>query len=187
MRIGSGTPVVFSDGDDLVKLRRISHDDRAFNESFIQDLVLRHPDVLPAAELDETKSPLVPIGSEIATDVGPIDALFVSPSGGITIVEAKLWRNPESRREVVGQIIDYAQNLSTWSYERLDKTCRQATGRSLWELVCAADESRSPDSEAAKPMVFATTLVLITLVVLLNVVAISLRNRLRKKYAAAKF
>ena len=46
---------------------------------------------------------------------------------------------------------------------------------------------QSPDSEAAKPMVFATTLVLITLVVLLNVVAILLRNRLRKKYAAAKF
>jgi phosphate transport system permease protein len=46
---------------------------------------------------------------------------------------------------------------------------------------------QSPDSEAAKPMVFATTLVLITLVVLLNIVAIRLRNRLRKKYAAAKF
>ena len=149
MRIGTGTPVVFGDGDDPVELRRVSHADRAFTESFIQDLVFRHPDVLPAAEFDESKSPLIPIGREIATDVGPIDALFVSPSGGITVVEAKLWRNPESRREVVGQIIDYAQNLSTWSYERLDQTCRQATGTSLWGRVSAQDEGRSPETEAA--------------------------------------
>ncbi len=149
MRIGTGTPVVLGDGDEPVTLRRVSHSDRAFTENFIQDLVFHHPDVLPAAELDETKSPLVPVGREIATDVGPIDALFVSPSGGITVVEAKLWRNPESRREVVGQIIDYAQNLSTWSYERLDQTYRQATGSSLWGLVSAQDKGRSPEAEAA--------------------------------------
>jgi hypothetical protein len=148
MRIGTGTPVVFGNSDEPVQLQRMSHNDRAFTEGFIQDLVLRHPDILPVAELDEAKSPLVPIGREIATDVGPIDALFVSPSGGITIVEAKLWRNPESRREVVGQIIDYAQNLSNWSYERLDQTCLQSSGSSLWELVAAQDEDRSPEAEA---------------------------------------
>jgi phosphate transport system permease protein len=46
---------------------------------------------------------------------------------------------------------------------------------------------QSPDSEAAKPMVFATTLVLILLVVVLNLLAILVRNHLRKKYAADKF
>jgi phosphate transport system permease protein len=46
---------------------------------------------------------------------------------------------------------------------------------------------QSPDSEAAKPMVFATTLVLILLVVVLNLFAILVRNHLRKKYAADKF
>ena len=149
MRIGAGAPVVFGESGEPVTLQRVSHNDRTFTENFIQDLVSRHPDVLPAVELDETKSPLVPIGREVATDVGPIDALFVSPSGGITIVEAKLWRNPESRREVVGQIIDYAQNLSTWSYERLDQTCRQAMGASLWDLVSAQDEDRSLGAEAS--------------------------------------
>ena len=148
MRIGTGTPVVFGDDGDPIELRRVSHNDRTFTESFIQDLVFRYPDVLPVVELDEAKSPLVPIGREIATDVGPIDALFVSPGGGITVVEAKLWRNPESRREVVGQIIDYAQNLSTWSYERLDNACRQATGSSLWGVAAAQDGERSPEAEA---------------------------------------
>ncbi|HMP74340.1 MAG TPA: phosphate ABC transporter permease PstA [Kiritimatiellia bacterium] len=46
---------------------------------------------------------------------------------------------------------------------------------------------QSPDSEAAKPMVFATTLVLILLVVILNLTAILVRNHLRKKYSAAAF
>lgn len=46
---------------------------------------------------------------------------------------------------------------------------------------------QSPDSEAARPMVFATTLLLIGLVILLNLGAILLRNRLRKRYASSSF
>jgi phosphate transport system permease protein len=46
---------------------------------------------------------------------------------------------------------------------------------------------QSPDSEAAKPMVFATTLFLIALVVLLNLGAIFIRERLRRKYATGAF
>lgn len=46
---------------------------------------------------------------------------------------------------------------------------------------------QSPDSEAAKPMVFATTLLLIILVVILNLSAIIIRERLRRKYATGAF
>jgi len=46
---------------------------------------------------------------------------------------------------------------------------------------------QSPDSEAAIPMVFATTLVLISLIVVLNMSAILLRNHIRKKYQASAF
>jgi phosphate transport system permease protein len=46
---------------------------------------------------------------------------------------------------------------------------------------------QSPDADAAQPMVFATTLCLITLVVLLNIGAIFIRDRLRKKYATGAF
>jgi phosphate transport system permease protein len=46
---------------------------------------------------------------------------------------------------------------------------------------------QSPDSEAAKPMVFATTLLLILLVVVLNLGAILLREHLRKKYKTGAF
>lgn len=46
---------------------------------------------------------------------------------------------------------------------------------------------QSPDSEAAKPMVFATTLLLIFLVVVMNLFAIVIRNHLRKKYTSSSF
>lgn len=46
---------------------------------------------------------------------------------------------------------------------------------------------QSPDSEAAKPMVFATTFFLILLVVILNLGAIVIRDKLRKKYSTGAF
>ena len=44
---------------------------------------------------------------------------------------------------------------------------------------------QSQNSEAAKPMVFTTTLLLIGIVVLLNVIAISIRARLRRRFQGA--
>ena len=41
---------------------------------------------------------------------------------------------------------------------------------------------QSPNVEAAKPMVYATAVLLLLIVVLLNLTAIIVRNRLRKKY-----
>jgi phosphate transport system permease protein len=41
---------------------------------------------------------------------------------------------------------------------------------------------QSENSEAAKPMVFTTTLLLIGLIVVLNLVAISVRARLRRRF-----
>ncbi len=44
---------------------------------------------------------------------------------------------------------------------------------------------QSPNAEAAKPMVFMTAFLLILIVVILNITAIIIRNRLRKKYATS--
>jgi phosphate transport system permease protein len=46
---------------------------------------------------------------------------------------------------------------------------------------------QSPDSDAARPMVFATTLLLLVLVVCLNLGAIWIRNRLRARFKGASF
>ena len=44
---------------------------------------------------------------------------------------------------------------------------------------------QSPNVEAAKPMVYVTTLILVGVVVSLNIMAISIRNRMRRKYAGS--
>ena len=46
---------------------------------------------------------------------------------------------------------------------------------------------QSPNVEAARPMVYTTALMLLTIVLLLNLTAIVVRNKLRKKYATAAF
>ncbi|HEX3315617.1 MAG TPA: ABC transporter permease subunit [Gemmataceae bacterium] len=46
---------------------------------------------------------------------------------------------------------------------------------------------QSPNSEAARPMVYTTALLLIVIVALLNVTAVVLRRRLRKKYLVSHF
>src|SRR5262249_56797454 len=46
---------------------------------------------------------------------------------------------------------------------------------------------QSPDSESAKPMVFTITFLLIVIVAVLNVMAVWLRARLRKRYLASQF
>jgi phosphate transport system permease protein len=45
---------------------------------------------------------------------------------------------------------------------------------------------QSPNVEAAKPMVYTTTLLLILIVIFLNLAAIVIRNRLKKKYALSQ-
>jgi phosphate transport system permease protein len=46
---------------------------------------------------------------------------------------------------------------------------------------------QSPNAEAARPMVFTSTLLLIAIVVILNLLGIRIRSKLRKRFAAGKF
>ena len=44
---------------------------------------------------------------------------------------------------------------------------------------------QSPNVEAAKPMVYVTTMVLVSVVIMLNLVAIAIRNRMKRKFAGS--
>ncbi|WP_340587308.1 hypothetical protein [Erythrobacter alti] len=91
------------------------------SEAWIQDLVHTHPGCLPIAEVDPVFADPVAICRELNTPAGPIDNFLVTPSGLPVLVECKLWRNPEGRREVVGQILDYAKELALWSSSDLQR------------------------------------------------------------------
>src|SRR5262252_2459694 len=111
---------------------------RSYDETFVQDLVFEHPQALPIDEIDTAYRGLVPICQELRTPAGNIDCLFVNRSGLLCIVECKLWRNPEARREVVAQILDYAKELGRWKYEDLQREVSKRLGQAgnvLYERV----------------------------------------------------
>ena len=78
-----------------------------------------------------------------------MDALFVNALGRITIAEFKLWRNPQARREVIGQILDYTREIASWSYEDLQREVSKTLGKEgnvLFDLVSA----RAPETNEAE-------------------------------------
>lgn len=93
----------------------------AVSEADIQALVHAHPSCLPISEIDAIFASPVAICRELQTPAGSIDNLLITPTGLPILVECKLWRNPQGRREVVGQILDYAKELSRWSSSDLQR------------------------------------------------------------------
>lgn len=135
-----GTPLIVDAGGKAEKLERVAltGSDANYSEKYLQELIFNHPSCLPIYEIDQSFSNLIPVCCELNTPAGPLDILFVTPTGRLGIVEAKLWRNPEARRKVIGQILDYAKELSAWSYEDLQREIARVTGRkgnALFEIA----------------------------------------------------
>ncbi len=138
-------PILISDVNPDVLLERVpltgESGTSAYDEDWLQNLLYKHPQALPIYEINPTFAGLIPICRELSTPAGPLDVLYATPEGRIAVLEAKLWRNPEARRKVVGQILDYAKELSHWTYETLDAAVMAARRRdegkaqSLFDLV----------------------------------------------------
>ncbi len=111
-------------------------------EAWLRDTLQSHPELLPIGDLDPAYGPLLPVCTELMTEAGPIDNVFINPQGRLTLVECKLWRNPEARRKVVAQLLDYARVLVRWSYADLQRQVSARTGRHgnlPFQIVQAAD------------------------------------------------
>ena len=153
-------PILISSTGPNVLLERVpltgASGTSVYNEDWLQDLLYQHPESLPIAEINPAFAGLIPICREMQTPAGPIDVLYATREGRIAVLEAKLWRNPEARRKVIGQILDYAKELSHWTYETLDAAVRsarrrdQGTAQSLFEVVreqhAELDEAQFIDS-----------------------------------------
>jgi hypothetical protein len=108
-------------------LSAIDPEGAIYNEGWLQELIRLHPDILPVKEFGPVFFPLIPLGREVPTSSGNIDNLFISPQGYLVLVETKLWRNPEAKRDVVAQSIDYASAISRWKFSDLDQAARKFT------------------------------------------------------------
>lgn len=133
------SPCWISNTGEHIPLKQVDFNDKQIAEKWLQDALSKSPDLLPVAEINSSFTPLISLGREIDS----IDNLYISPNGRITIVETKLWRNPEATREVVAQIMDYATRLIFWSYTDLENNAKKALspaplyGKTIYELVCS--------------------------------------------------
>jgi hypothetical protein len=125
-----------------------------YDERWLQLLIQAHPTLLPVDQIEPALVPAAPVCTELPLPSGYVDNLLMTADGGIVLVETKLWRNPDARRAVVGQVLDYAKDLSRWDYEQLQQAVRMARKEpnlQLYDHVCgpdAAAEGEAPFIDA---------------------------------------
>ncbi len=114
------TPGIYLTGSEgLVPLSEAPY----MNEALLQDLVARNPSLLAT---QPGEGPLLLVRREAAVyddqDVnahGTLDHLFLDAGGVPVLVEVKRSTDTRIRREVIGQMLDYATGASNWKAERL--------------------------------------------------------------------
>ena len=119
------------------------------SEDDVQALVHDHPAVLSIGEIDSAFANAIPICRELPTAAGPIDNFLVTPEGLPVLVECKLWRNPQGRREVVGQILEYAKELARWTSADVQRAVAQRLGGGPDALITTLRAQASVPDEAA--------------------------------------
>ena len=83
-------PYLVKEDSSGQKLQEIESHEKVFNESWLQELLRKEPDILPVNEIEPIFHPPIPIGCEVSTETGSIDNLFISPRGYLILVETKL-------------------------------------------------------------------------------------------------
>lgn len=118
------------------RLEKVPH--RAYDsEDLLQQLVEQHPEILVGEQIDPDNPPRwLLIEREVGipdreggSDRWAIDHLLLDQSGRPTFVEVKRSSDTRIRREVVGQMLDYAANAkSYWPEDRIRAMAAEASG-----------------------------------------------------------
>jgi len=137
-------------GDSVTLLQRVPFVESFKNEDWLQKLLFQYPQLIPVSEIEPTFEGLIPLARELSTGVGPIDLLYMNSSGYLTLVETKLWRNPESRRTVIGQDHRLCQGISRLSYEGLLDAIRRVDPKLSHDRILELARNTDPHFDAAR-------------------------------------
>lgn len=106
------------------------------HEIELQHLLEESPSIIPIDEIREDISPLLVSIREFGLPgSGNTDVLAFSADGDIAIIECKLASNSESKRKVIGQILEYAAYLWEMSYDELNSRVQRIRNKSLIDLM----------------------------------------------------
>lgn len=149
-----GVPILVTNGGSSAVLERVPLGPKGmgvFDEAWLQCLIHNHPNSLPLAEIEPGFAHPVAICMEFPTKHGPVDNLLITGDGDIVIVETKLWRNVEARRQVVAQALDYASCLFEMDYGDLEAAAlrgnfgKRTKPGSLYNALPEEDVLAEPD------------------------------------------
>lgn len=164
-----GSPIWLDAGESRgVPLSRVALNSGAterYSEAWLQNLLDEHPEVLPIEQIEPGFGTLIPLCRELPLDFGAgrsgaLDNLFAAATGGLVLVETKLWRNPEARRTVVAQAMEYAASVFRLTYEELEaavQKARRAAGQSA-DALTALVAARASESFDEASFIDAVTL-----------------------------
>src|SRR5437762_865443 len=72
---------------ESVKLSRGKEPGTKYNEAWLQQLLHRHPTLLPVSEIERGFERMIPLGMEVPTQSGNVDNVFATPEGNLVLVE----------------------------------------------------------------------------------------------------
>lgn len=94
-----------------------------FDEKWLQKVIYENIELLSVADSAFEKIKLIPLCREFSLNNSYrnifLDILAITETGKLVLVECKLWKNPQARREVVAQIIEYSSLMRKLSYSDL--------------------------------------------------------------------
>ena len=116
-------------------------------EGKLQDYLEEYPSLIPLAEIVEGASDLLCIGREVGAGPGSVDLLFIDKDGLLTVVETKLAKNPEARRTVIGQIIEYASYIAQWTADDVYRVASEYLNSNLDEVIQKVSEGEFSEED----------------------------------------
>jgi hypothetical protein len=121
------------------------------DEAQLQSFLAEYPAMIPFEDIsDLILQPKVMLREVGLPGSGSTDIVGVDEQGGISILECKLAANPEVKRKVIGQVLEYAAFLWRKPYALLDDVAVRRLGKPLAQAMQGEldDEARQDWQEA---------------------------------------
>lgn len=122
------------------------------DEAQLQSFLAEYPAMIPFEDIsDQILQPKVMLREVGLPGSGSTDIVGVDEEGGISILECKLAANPEVKRKVLGQVMEYAAFLWRKPYAFLDDVAKLRIRKTLAEAMHGTldEEARADWTEAA--------------------------------------
>jgi len=88
-------------------------------EELLKRTIIEVPALLSLDTVSEEPISHLPIGDEWPAGTGSADIVLLGSDAVVTVVETKLKHNPEARREVIAQLLEYAAFVSEWTVPQI--------------------------------------------------------------------